>query len=238
MKKLIIIILSLLSISCKKECKIYSYSIDGGKEFTFSSDEKEKKEVLSKYTLDEKNRVSTKKYSVAGDIYEVYYNYDSKNRLKEVIEERYVPVNKGDYRIFVTETSTFTYNNLNPVKIKIHSKVNDHTIGYGEDYESECLIEYLQTNDKISIENFTTLNKLLQSMLPVKGGFILQDYYGVLPTKLIKSIIRKTGNEPSVKTTYNFIKDKENRINEIRKFVVFPNNENVTSTYRFNYVCD
>jgi hypothetical protein len=80
MKKLILILLSISIISCKKECKIVSYSENGGIEINLNTDEKTKKEILSKFTLDEQNRIATKKFELSSDSYELYFNYDLKNR--------------------------------------------------------------------------------------------------------------------------------------------------------------
>lgn len=234
MNKLILIILSISIISCKNECKIISFLEPDGKEFNVNIDEKTKEEFLSDLTLDEKNRVTTEKYSLnSAETYEVYYKYDSKNKLKEIIVERFVLS-----QLFVTETSTFIYNDLNPIKIEVHSKVNNHSIGLASDFKSEYFIEYNQNEERTSKENFDVLNKLSQSMLQIKGGFLLQNYLGALPTKLIKSVVIKTEDAPSIKTTYNYKKDKENKIVEIEETTGFKKDKNATTLYKINYNCN
>jgi hypothetical protein len=234
MNKIILVILSISILSCKNECKIISFSEPGSKEFNVNIDEKTKEEFLSDFTLDEKNRVLTQKYSTSSEeTYEVYYKYDPKNRLKEIKIERYVLS-----QLFVTEVSTFIYNDLNPIKIEVQSKVNNHSIGLGADFKSEYFIEYNQNVETISQENFDILSKLSQSMLQIKGDFLLQSYLGLLPNKLIKSIIIKTEDTPSIKTTYNYKKDKENKIVEIEETTGFEKDENTTTLYKINYNCN
>jgi hypothetical protein len=138
----------------------------------------------------------------------------------------------------VTETSTFIYKDLNPTKIEVFSKVNNHSVGFGKDFKTDYFIEYAQDNTELSKENFRILNMLSQSMLYPKGlDFVIQSYIGILPTKLIKSITRKPEGESSEKTIYNFKKDKENKIVEIKEVIELPRNENITTLYKIKYDC-
>lgn len=235
MKNIIFLFLSVFLFSCKKDCKIINYSQDGGDVISLVEDNSSK---LQGYILDEKGRINFNKVVLSSDLYEYSYNYDSKNRLKEIIKKRFITDRNNSLVLFVINTYSYKYIGSNPNSIVVNSNVIDKSVGYGENYSLTYYIEYEQNEIDSNDFSMKQLVKFTQKDIEGKGGYFLQEHLGQLPNRLIKSIVKTPLNEPSTKESYSYIKNDEDRIVGITNTIDGTENKPLVINYRFNYDCN
>lgn len=173
---ILIFIFSAFFISCvntkissifDKECKIESIEINGEKVNSYQENIRAKS-YLSNCVLDESNRIVYRKLKLNIGIYEYDYSYNSNNSLKTIIEKRYVIDSENNYILFITNTITYYYQGLNPVKIIKSCKVNNHKVGVASDYVTTNIINYTSDNLDSKNDDINYLIKITQTNLEGK----------------------------------------------------------------------
>ncbi|QEK50909.1 hypothetical protein FYC62_03910 [Pedobacter aquae] len=216
MKNIILLFLSVFLLSCKKDCKILSYTQDGGEK---SSLVDTNSNLPKNYIFDEKGRVVFNKVELGSDSYEYKYFYNTSNKLSKVVKNRFTNDSNQKPILFVIDTYTFNYVENNPSVVQVKSKGVNKGIGFSDDYTLTYYIEYEEDEINSHDNSLIQLVKFTQKDIVGKGGYFLQEHFGELPNKLIKSIVKTSPKEPSTKENYIYLKNEEDKIIGIKNII-------------------
>lgn len=185
------------------------------------------------YYLDKKQRIISYTYSsVPDNVYESNLKYNQEGYLSTIEKQRFL---EHGSRLFITNHITILYEDKNPVMIADSAVVAQDYISNGENSIVIYEISYYDPHD-IEFVNQSIFTKLV-SYLPEFTYVAYNGSIGILPNKLIKSIVSKTKGELSFRRFFRYKTDGKGNITQMYVSYKDVYNKPSMDSVRFSYNC-